>query len=50
MGSEITAIGPGSLVVVPNGNGHAFERRGKNPLIIVSTLAGSACKPVATAP
>ena len=50
MGSETTAIGPGSLVVVPNGNGHAFERRGKNPLILVSTLAGSACKPVATAP
>jgi hypothetical protein len=50
MGSETTVIGPGSLVVVPNGNGHAFERRGKNPLILVSTLAGSACKPTTTAP
>jgi hypothetical protein len=50
IGSETTAVGPGSLVVVPSGNGHAFERRGKNPLIVVSTLAGSACKTVATAP
>jgi len=36
-------IRAGSLVFVPNGNGHSIERRGKNPLIVVSTLVGSSC-------
>jgi len=44
IGEETAAVRAGSLVVVPNGSGHAFERRGKNPLIIVSTLIGSACE------
>ena len=44
IGEEAAALRPGSLVVVPNGNEHAFERRGKNPLIVVSTLVGSACE------
>jgi hypothetical protein len=44
IGDETTAVRAGSLVVVPNGNAHAFERRGKNPLIVVSTLTGSACE------
>jgi hypothetical protein len=30
--------------VVPNANRHSFERRGKNPLVLVSTLAGAACE------
>jgi hypothetical protein len=50
MGKETTPIAPGSLVVVPNGNSHSFERRGKNPLIVVSTLAGAACKSTPTTP
>ena len=48
IGEETNAVRAGSLVVVPNGSGHAFERRGKNPLIIVSTLVGSACEGVET--
>lgn len=49
-GRDTTAVHPGSLIVVPNGSGHAFERRGKNPLIVVSTLAGAACTAPATTP
>jgi hypothetical protein len=41
---QTTTLKPGSLVVVPNGSQHAFERQGKNPLIVVSTLIGSACE------
>jgi hypothetical protein len=44
IGEEPTTIRAGSLVLVPHGSGHAFERRGKNPLIVVSTLVGSACE------
>jgi hypothetical protein len=43
IGEEENPIRAGSLVVVPNGNGHSIERRGKNPLIVVSTLVGSSC-------
>jgi mannose-6-phosphate isomerase-like protein (cupin superfamily) len=50
IGEETTAIRAGSLVVVPNGTGHAFERRGKNPLIVLSTLTGSPCEGSKTAP
>jgi len=39
----------GSLVVVPHGTTHAFEHTGKNPLVVVSTLAGSPCEPSKTA-
>jgi hypothetical protein len=49
IGEETNPVRAGSLVVVPNGNLHAFERRGKNPLIIVSTLTGSACEGAETA-
>ena len=41
---EATAVSAGSLVVLPAGSGHAFERRGKNPLVVMSTLTGSACE------
>jgi hypothetical protein len=44
IGDESSPVRAGSLVVVPNGTAHAFERRGKNPLIFVSTLSGSACE------
>jgi mannose-6-phosphate isomerase-like protein (cupin superfamily) len=40
---ETKQVGAGSLVVLPAGSEHAFERRGKNPLVIMSTLTGSAC-------
>ena len=43
MGETATAVRAGSLVVVTNGIGHAFERGGKNPLILVSTLIGTPC-------
>jgi hypothetical protein len=44
IGDDTTAVRAGALVVVPNGSAHAFERRGKNPLIVLSTLTGSACE------
>jgi hypothetical protein len=50
IGEESVPLRAGSLVVVPNGSAHSFERRGKNPLIVVSTLVGSACEPASTAP
>jgi hypothetical protein len=43
IGEAESAIRAGSLVFVPNGNGHSIERRGKNPLIVISTLVGSSC-------
>jgi uncharacterized cupin superfamily protein len=43
MGETPTPLRAGSLVVVTNGIGHALERGGKNPLIVVSTLIGAPC-------
>lgn len=50
VGDESVALRPGSLIVLPHGSGHAFERRGKNPLVILSTLVGSACEQSKSAP
>jgi mannose-6-phosphate isomerase-like protein (cupin superfamily) len=36
-------IAPGSLSIVPRGAPHAIERRGKNPLIVLSILSGTPC-------
>jgi hypothetical protein len=44
IGGEATPVRAGSLVVVSNGSDHGFERRGKNPLIVMSTLVGQACE------
>jgi mannose-6-phosphate isomerase-like protein (cupin superfamily) len=44
IGDESVALRPGSLIVLPHASGHAFERRGKNPLVVLSTLVGSACE------
>jgi mannose-6-phosphate isomerase-like protein (cupin superfamily) len=44
IGEDVTPISPGSLSIVPRGVQHAFERRGKNPLILLSTLAGTPCR------
>ncbi len=38
-----TSIGPGSLSIIPRGVPHAIERRGKNPLILLSTVSGAPC-------
>jgi mannose-6-phosphate isomerase-like protein (cupin superfamily) len=40
---ETMLLTPGSLTVIPRGLPHATERRGRNPLIVLSTLAGAAC-------
>ena len=43
LGATQTNIGAGSLSVVPHGTPHSVERRGRNPLILLSTLAGAPC-------
>jgi mannose-6-phosphate isomerase-like protein (cupin superfamily) len=47
---EATPVSAGSLVVLPAGKVHAFERRGKNPLVVMSTLTGSACEAASGTP
>lgn len=44
VGAQATPIAPGSLSVIPRGVSHALERRGKNPLIVLSMLAGAPCQ------
>jgi len=41
--AETMPLKPGSLVVVPRGTTHAFERHGRNPLIVISTMTGAPC-------
>jgi hypothetical protein len=43
IGSQEMTMKPGSLAVVPLGAAHAIERRGKNPLVMLSTLSGATC-------
>jgi len=43
-GDETTVVHAGSLTVIPRGVAHAIERRGRNPLILLSTLAGAPCQ------
>jgi hypothetical protein len=50
MGDQATPLRAGSLVVVPNGKSHSFDHRGKNPLVMMSTLVGAACDPHKNAP
>jgi hypothetical protein len=40
---EPTDIGAGSLSIMPRGVVHSIDRRGRNPLILISTLAGGPC-------
>jgi mannose-6-phosphate isomerase-like protein (cupin superfamily) len=50
MSGESVTIGPGAMIAIPRGTQHAIERRGRNPLILLSTLAGAPCTtPVNTA-
>jgi hypothetical protein len=44
VGDQVTPIKAGSLAVVPHGAQHALERKGKTPLIVISTLSGAACQ------
>jgi mannose-6-phosphate isomerase-like protein (cupin superfamily) len=48
IGEEVTVVTAGSLSVIPRGLPHAIERRGKNPLIVLSTLAGAPCRSAGT--
>jgi cupin domain len=43
IGDQVMSMKPGSLAVVPLGTAHAVERKGKNPLILLSTLSGAPC-------
>jgi hypothetical protein len=43
IGETPTSLRAGSHVVVTNGIGHALERKGKTPLIVVTTLIGAPC-------
>jgi hypothetical protein len=45
-----TTLRAGSLVVVPHGKAHSFDRTGKNPLVVLSTLVGAACDAHKTTP
>jgi len=45
IGDQSNVVGPGSLSVIPRGVSHAIERRGRNPLILLSQLAGAPCPP-----
>jgi hypothetical protein len=44
--STVTA---GSLSIIPHGQPHAVERRGKNPLMVLSILSGAPCRTSQTA-
>ena len=47
---EMMMISPGSLTVIPRGQPHSTERRGRNPLILLSTLSGGPCQTAANRP
>jgi mannose-6-phosphate isomerase-like protein (cupin superfamily) len=47
---EMMTISPGSLTVIPRGQPHSTERRGRNPLILLSTLSGAPCPTAANSP
>jgi hypothetical protein len=42
-GEESTPVAAGSLSIIPRGTPHAIEQRGKNPLIMISTVSGAPC-------
>jgi mannose-6-phosphate isomerase-like protein (cupin superfamily) len=49
LGTQATAISAGSLAVVPRGVPHALERKGRNPLTVLSVLSGVPCQAAAPA-
>jgi mannose-6-phosphate isomerase-like protein (cupin superfamily) len=44
IGDETVTVAAGSLSVIPRGLRHSIERSGRNPLIVLSTLAGAPCQ------
>ena len=46
---QSTFVTAGSLSMVPRGLSHSIERRGKNPLIVLSALVGGPCPEAPTA-
>jgi mannose-6-phosphate isomerase-like protein (cupin superfamily) len=44
IGDQVTDVAAGSLSVIPRRQRHAIERKGKNPLIVLSTVAGAPCQ------
>jgi hypothetical protein len=47
--TESSTLAAGSLSVIPRGLPHAIEQRGRNPLIIISTVSGAPCTTGGTA-
>jgi hypothetical protein len=47
IGDRVVPVSPGSMSAIPRGTSHGIERRGRNPLIVLSTMAGAPC-PVGT--
>jgi hypothetical protein len=43
IGEQVMPLKPGTMVVVPHATAHSFEHRGKNPLMLLSTLSGAPC-------
>jgi len=41
---ESSPVNAGSVSIIPRGNAHAIERKGKNPLMVLSTLSGAPCR------
>jgi mannose-6-phosphate isomerase-like protein (cupin superfamily) len=39
-----SVMAAGSLSIIPRGVPHTIERRGKNPMIVLSTLSGAPCR------
>jgi mannose-6-phosphate isomerase-like protein (cupin superfamily) len=50
LGQDVVAVGPGSMTAIPRGTQHGIERRGRNPLIVLSMLAGAPCASPNTRP
>jgi hypothetical protein len=42
--NQMAKIAAGSLSIVPHGQPHAVEPRGKNPLMLISILSGAQCR------
>lgn len=44
LGDKEIALKAGTMALVPHATAHTIERHGKNPLMLLSTLAGPACQ------
>ena len=50
LGQRAQAVTPGWLSVVPRGTPYALTRKGRNPVVLLSFVAGPACTEGVTAP